>query len=130
MKKIFTEAKVYEQIYALTVYQCAQKLAESGNKVRLLYWNLKPLIENLGSGTVDVAAAFLGNHEAEQMYGNVLDQDIAETLQNLFRKFVSGDEMHLYQHEIKGIEAIDWEEYSRALVVPKKRLVASPSRIS
>ena len=121
-----SKSKVYEQVYALTVYQCAQKLAESGNKVRLLYWNLKPLIENLGSGTVDVAAAFLGNHEAEQMYGNVLDQDIAETLQNLFRKFVSGDKMHLFNNEIKGIEPIDWKEYPRALVVSEKAFKCEP----
>ena len=119
-------AKVYEQIYALTVYQCAQKLAESGNKVRLLYWNLKPLIENLGSGTVDVAAAFLGNREAVQMYGNVLDQDIAETLQNLFRKFVSGDKIHLFNNEIKGIEAIDWKEFPLALVVSEKAFKCEP----
>lgn len=121
-----SKSKVYEQVYALTVYQCAQKLAESGNKVRLLYWKLKPLIENLGSGTVDVAAAFLGNHEAEQMYGNVLDQDIAETLQNLFRKFVSGDGMHLFNNEIKGIEAIDWKEYPRALVVSEEAFKCEP----
>ena len=119
-------AKVYEQVYALSVYQCAQKLAESGNKVRLLYWNLKPLIENLGSGTVDVAAAFLGNREAVQMYGNVLNQDIAETLQNLFRKFLSSDKMHLFNNEIKGIEAIDWKEYPRALVVSEKAFKCEP----
>ena len=121
-----SKSKVYEQVYALTVYQCAQKLAESGNKVRLLYWNLKPLIENLGSGTVDVAAAFLGNREAVQMYGNVLNQDIAETLQNLFRKFISGEGTHLFNNEIKGIEAIDWKEYPRALVVSEEAFKCEP----
>ena len=120
------KTKVYGQIYALTVYQCAQKLAESGNKVYLLYWNLKPLIENLGSGTVDVVAAFLGNREAVQIYGNVLNQDIAETLQNLFRKFVSGDVMRLFNNEIKGIEAIDWKEYPIALVVSEKAFKCEP----
>ena len=60
------------------------------------------------------------------MYGNVLNQDIAETLQNLFRKFVSGDKMHLFNNEIKGIEAIDWKEYPRALVVSEKEFKCEP----
>ena len=58
------KANLVEQFYALMTYYCAKKLAESGNKVHLLYWGVKPLIEKLGSGTVDVAAAFLGNREA------------------------------------------------------------------
>ena len=64
MPEFDAKAKTYEQFYTLSTYHCAQKLVESGNKVRLLYWNVKPLIENLGSGTVDVAAAFLGSREA------------------------------------------------------------------
>ena len=126
MSVIEAKSKMYEQFNALITYLFAKKLAEGANKVRLLYWNLKPLIENLGSGTVDVAAAFLGNREAVQMYGNVLNQDIAETLQNLFRKFVSGDKMHLFNNEIKGIEAIDWKEYPRALVVSEEAFKCEP----
>ncbi|MBR4151814.1 MAG: hypothetical protein IKT98_02520 [Selenomonadaceae bacterium] len=45
------EAKktVIEQAYILSTYQYAKKLVESGNKVHILYWDVKPLIENLGS---------------------------------------------------------------------------------
>ena len=44
-------------------------------------------------------------------------RDIAETLQKLFRKFESGDEMRLFNNEIKGISAIDWKEFPNALIV-------------
>ena len=116
------EAKktVIEQAYILSTYQYAKKLVERGNKVHILYWDVKPLIENLGSGTVDVLAAFLGNNKAAQMYGNVLNQDIAKTLQNLFQKFISGKELKLFNNEIKGINAIDRKEAPQALIVSEK----------
>ncbi|BAL85027.1 putative carboxylesterase (plasmid) [Selenomonas ruminantium subsp. lactilytica TAM6421] len=114
------KAKVVEQFYALGTYQYAQKLAGSGNKVHLFYWDVKPLLENLGSGTVEVAATFLGNSEAVQVYGSVLNQDIAETLQTLFRKFQNGEELRLFNNEIKGIGAIDWQEFPQALIVSEK----------
>ncbi len=120
------KSKVYEQFNALTTYFTAQKLAEGGNKVHILYWDLKPLIENLGSGTVDVVTTFLGNSEAAQIYGNVLKQDIAKTLQKLFWKFVSGDELKLFNNELKGINAIDWKEFPKALIVSEKAFKCEP----
>lgn len=126
MSELEAKAKTYEQFYTLSTYRCAQKLTEGGNKVRLLYWNVKPLIENLGSGTVDVAATFLGSREAVQLYGNVLNRDIAETLQKLFQKFERGDEMRLFNNEIKGIGAIDWKEFPRALIVSDKSFKCEP----
>ena len=119
-------ANFVEQIYAMSTYQCAKKLADGGSKVRLLYWDVKPLIENLGSGTVDVLAAFLGNSEAAQMYGKVLNQDTAETLQNLFRKFAGGEELRLYNNEIKGVGAIDWKKFPQALVVSEEEFKCEP----
>ena len=120
------KSKVYEQFNALLTYFTAQKLAEGGNKVHILYWDLKPLIENLGSGTVDVVTTFLGNSEAAQIYGNVLKQDIAKTLQKLFWKFVSGDELKLFNNELKGINAIDWKEFPKALIVSEKAFKCEP----
>jgi len=70
-------SKVIDQWIALCIYRCAWKLSEGGNKVHVMYWDEKPLIENLGSGTVDVAAMLLGNGEALQLYGSVLDKDLS-----------------------------------------------------
>ena len=120
------KSKIYEQFNALVTYLCAQRLAEGGNKVHIFYWDVKPLIENLGSGTVDVATTFLGNREAAQLYGNVLNRDIAETLQKLFRKFERGDELRLFNNEIKGIKAIDWKEFPKALIVSEKAFKCEP----
>ena len=121
MSELEAKANFVEQVYLLSAYHCAQKLADGGNKVYILYWNVKPLIENLGSGTIDVLAAFLGNREASKMYGNVLNQDIAAPLQNLFRKFVHGEELKLFNNELKGINAIDWKEFPNALIVSEKK---------
>ena len=126
MPELEAKAKAYEQFYTLDTYYCAKKLTEGGNKVHLLYWNVKPLIENLGSGTVDVAAAFLGSRKAVQLYGNVQNHDIAETLQKLFRKFGRGDELQLFNNEIKGIGAINWKEFPAALIVSEKSFKCEP----
>ena len=75
---------------------------------------------------MDVAAMFLGSHKAVQLYGNVQNRDIAETLQKLFRKFGSGDELQLFNNEIKGIGAIDWKEFPCALIVSEKAFKCEP----
>ena len=46
-----------------------------------MYWDEKPLIENLGSGSVDAATALLGNRGALEMYGSVMDADLSEVFQ-------------------------------------------------
>ena len=116
------KAKVYEQLSALFMYRSAVKLTAGGNRVRLLYWNVKPLLENLGSGTVDVAAAFFGNSEASQMYGNVMDADLSEILQRLLVKFIRGNALQLYNNEIKGVSAIEWQKAPKALLVSNNAL--------
>jgi len=100
----------------------AAALAEGGSRVRLLYWDEKPLIKSLGSGTVDVVAALLGNREASQQYGSVMDEDLSEILQALLAKFVHGDDPALYNNELKGVDALEWEAFPRALVASDGRL--------
>ena len=113
---------------ALCVYRVAEKIAEGGNPVHLMYWDEKPLIENLGSGTVDAAAALLGNAEALQLYGNVMNADLSETLQCLLMKFISGKALGLYTNEIKGVDALDWEAFPGALVVSDGELTCDISK--
>ena len=117
------KSKLVEQWLALCIYRTAVKLKEGGNQVRLLYWAEKPLIENLGSGTVDAAAALLGNGEALQMYGSVMNADLCETLQALLLKLMNGEPLQLYQNEIKGVDAIDWKAFPQALVVSEGKVL-------
>lgn len=117
------QSKIVEQFLAAYVYRVAVKLSEGGNKVHLLYWDEKPLIEKLGSGTVDAAAALLGNGDALEIYGNIMNNDLSETLQNLLAKFVNGEALQLYHNEIKGIDAIDWEAFPKALIVSDEKLL-------
>lgn len=124
--EVEAKAKAVEQCSALGVYLSARKLAEGGNKVYLLYWNVKPLIENLGSGTVDVASAFLGNSDGAQLYGNVLHADISEVLRGFLIKFLRGDAMRFYNNEIRGINAIRWELFPKALLVSDDGLRCGP----
>ena len=87
-----------------------------------MYWAVKPLIENLGSGTIDAAAALLGNEEALQMYGSVMNKDLAETMQALLLKFMNGEALQLYRNEISGIDAVDWTPYPGALILSEDKL--------
>ena len=114
-----TEAKTEIVGHLLTycMYRSAASLSEGGNKVHLMYWNEKPLIEKLGSGTVDAAAVLLDNGDASQMYGNVINKDLSEIMQTFLRKFMSGEALQLYQNEIMGIDAFDWDAFPKALFV-------------
>lgn len=111
------KSKLVEQWITLNIYRSAEKLSEGGNKVHLMYWDEKPLIGNLGSGTVDAAAVLLGNREALQMYGNVMNADLSGILQSLLQKFICGKSLKLYSKEIKGVDAFDWKAFPQALIV-------------
>ncbi len=121
MNKVDAQAKVLEQWHALSMYLSAMQLSAGGNKVHLIYWNVKPLIGNLGSGTVDVVSAFFDNTKTSQIYGNVLDPTISEILQAFLKKFINGAELTLYNNEIKGVKAMNWEKFPDALIVSNKK---------
>ena len=111
-----------EQWLRLCIYNCAVKTSEAGNKVHLLYWDSTPLIESLGSGTVDVEAILLGNSEALEMYGNVLNDDLSGILQKLLEKYIKGEALKLYRNEVYGVDALEWEAFPRALIVSDKEI--------
>lgn len=111
------KSKIVEQWSALCMYQSASILSKNGNDVHLMYWDEKPLIESLGSGTVDVAAVLLGNNDSLQMYGNVMNEDLSNVLQKLLQKYVNGNALRLYPNEIKGFDAYDWKAFPHALIV-------------
>ena len=120
--EIEAKSKLVGQWIALGVYRVAAKLSQGGNKVHMMYWDERALIENLGSGTADVLATLLGNGEALQMYGSVMNADLSETLQALLLKFVSGDALQLYRNEISGFGGLDWKAFPRALIVADGKL--------
>jgi para-nitrobenzyl esterase len=107
---------------ALCIYRVAVKLSESGKQVHLLYWDEKPLIENLGSGTIDAIAALLGNSDELQIYGSVMNSDQSEILQSLLHKFINGKALQLYHNEIAGVDAFDWKAFPEALIVSDGKL--------
>ena len=117
------KSRFMEQYIALGAYHSAVLLAEGGKSVHMLYWDEKLLIEKLGSGTVDAAAVLLGNSEAALMYGSVMNNDLSETLQFLLHKFIAGRDLELYPNEIKGVDALDWKPFPKALVVSNDELL-------
>lgn len=116
------KSKLIEQVIYLSLYRTAAKLSQGGNKVHLMYWDEKPLIENLGSGSVDAAAMLLGNSEASQLYGNVMNASLSETLQTLLQKFINDNALELYPNEIKGVNAFTWLEFPQALIVSDNKI--------
>lgn len=111
------KTKIAEQWNALGIYRTALKLSLGGNKVHVMLWDEKPVIENLGSGTTDAAAALLGNADALQMYGSVMDKDLSEILQTLLSKYIKGEALRLYRNEITGLDAMEWKAFPKALIV-------------
>ena len=117
------KSKLFNQWNALCIYRIAAKLSEGGNTVHLMYWDEQPLIDKLGSGTVDAASTLLGNSEALEMYGNVINADLSEILQYLLQKFISGTPLQLYSNEIMGVSPFDWKPYPQAIIVANGMVV-------
>ena len=111
-----------DQWFALCIYRVAVMISESGKKVHLMYWDEKPVIENLGSGTIDAIAALLGNSDELQIYGSVTNSDQSEILQSLLHKFINGKALQLYHNEIAGVDAFDWKAFPKALIVSDGKL--------
>lgn len=111
------KSKLVEKWLELGVYRTAVKLVQGGNKMHLMYWDEKPLIEKLGSGSIDVAAALLGNSEALRLYGSMERKGLSVILQEMLRKFICGDDLELYSNEINGVNAISWDSFPKALIV-------------
>lgn len=122
MTELEAKGKFFEQWSALSIYRSAMQLSAGGNKVHLMYWDVKPLIENLGSGTVDAVSAIFGNSKTAQMYGNILDPVISNILQQFLMKFMADEKMSLYNNEIKGVEAVNWKKFPEALVISNKKI--------
>ena len=121
--EVEAQAKLVDQWHTLSTYRSAAKLSEGGSAVHLLYWGEKPLIENLGSGTIDVAAVLLGNVDALQMYGSVMNDDVSEILQTFLAKFANGNPLRLYHNEVYGVDALTWDAYPQALIAADNKLV-------
>ena len=116
-------SELVNQWGALCIYRVAERLKQGGNQVHMIYWDEKALIEKLGTGTVDATGIILGNSEALQMYGSVIDKDLSEILQSLLKKFISREALEFYRNEIYGMDAFEWEAFPKALIVSDGKLV-------
>ena len=121
--KLDAKSELVEDWLALSIYRVAASLSEGGNKVYLLYWDEKPVIEKLGSGTVDAVATLLGNSEALHIYGNVINKDLSLILQTFLLKFINGESIQLYTNEIAGVDALKWKVFPRDLTVSDGKIM-------
>ncbi len=98
------------------------RLRQGGGDARLLYWDVDAVIKDLGVGDVSLVSTVLGNSAAAEAYGNVVNETIREILQTLMLKVVHGEEPVLYNNEVDGVRAIQWENYPSVLAVSKKKI--------
>ena len=122
MTEFDAKERLFEQWMDLWSYRNAMLISENGNKVHFIWWDCAPLIDKLGAGTVDMEAVLLGNSEALEMYGNVMNEDLSETLQKLLEKFINGNALKLYHNEVYGLDAFDWKAFPEAMIVSDKEL--------
>ena len=119
------KSKLVQKWVSHSIYRVAAKLFQGGNTVHLMYWDEEALIKNLGSGTVDVLATLLGNENALQLYGNVMNKDLSELLQFLLVKFASGDALELYRNELSNYDGFKWNAFPHALIIANGKAVPS-----
>ena len=64
----------------------------------------------------------LGNDEALQIYGNVMNKDLSEVLQGFLHKFIQGNALKLYTNEIRGVDAFTWKPFPAVIMVSEGKL--------
>ena len=104
----------------------SENLTAGGSKVHALYWNVDPVINNLGAGDVNMVSTVLGNIEAAQAYGSVVSDSIQSILQTLIVKFIRGEEPDLFNNEIDGVGAVRWDVSPDILEVTDDKVVLKP----
>ena len=121
--KLDTKSKLVEEWLALSIYRVAVSLSEGGSRVYVMYWDEKPVLEKLGSGSVDAVATLLGNSNGLRMYGSVMNKDLSLILQTFLLKFIKGESMQLYTNEIKGVDALKWKAFPGDLTVSDGKIM-------
>lgn len=121
VKQIYTEAKKkYGEEKAVNLaleYWYAEegtnilldKLRSRGNTAYHFFFDLNAVIEKLGSGSLGMIATILGNKDAAEKYGTIVNEDVMLILQALIVKFLRDEEMELFNNEISGVNALQWE---------------------
>ncbi|MDO4939889.1 MAG: carboxylesterase family protein [Lachnospiraceae bacterium] len=88
-----------------------RSLTKGGSRVRCFYWDVKGNVEKLTSNTVSVVATILGNREAAEMMGYLVDNSLTEIMQALIGKYIHEKPVELFNNELKGVKKIVWDEF-------------------
>ena len=88
-------------------------LSEGGAKIRCFYWNVKGDIENLKASSLSLITTLLGNKDIAEQMGYINDQNITEIIQTFFRKYIKGEPLNLLNNEIKGVDKVEWDEFTK-----------------
>ena len=98
------------QYKACLLHDCSL-LARGGSKVRCFYWDVKSEVEKLTANAVSMVTAILGNMNIAEQMGYIHEKSITEITNALINKYIHGEEMALYNNEIKGVAKLDWDEF-------------------
>ena len=104
----------------------AKEIQKAGGHVHLLFWDMETVIRLLGSGGSSVLGAFLDNAASAEVFGMVYDKTAKSVLQAMLMKFAAGEELALFNEEVKGVRALTWKEYPEVLVLGSGDPVCRP----
>ena len=98
--------------YKASVLHDCRTLTKGGSKVRCFYWDVKGSIEKLTANSVSIVSTILGTNKIAEQMGYLNDQNLTMIMQAFVGKYIQGKPMELYQNELKGVQAIDWQEFT------------------
>lgn len=97
-------------------YKLAKTINNGESLTYLLYWDVDPVVENLGVGVTQVVSTVLNNKETANTYGNIVDDNIQEVLNKFIIKAINDKSLALYKNEVVGIDSIEWETFPYMLI--------------
>lgn len=98
-------------LYKVCVLRDCKNLSRGGSKVKVFYWDVKGDIEKFAANSVSMISTILGNSEIAEQLGYINDKAITEITQTLIGKYIRGEKVELYKNEIKGVDAVTWDDF-------------------
>ena len=96
--------------YKSCVLHDIKTLVKGGSKVRAFYWDVKGNVEKFAANSVSMVTTILGNEQIAEQLGYLNDKSITEIVQSFIRKFMNDESLKLFNNELKGVSAIEWNE--------------------
>ncbi|MDO5850124.1 MAG: carboxylesterase family protein [Methanobacteriaceae archaeon] len=120
------KSKFINEWYIDNIIDIVDNLKNRNINGYLLYWDIDSTIEGLGSGSINILSTLYGNIKTAKAHGNIINETASQILQSLSIKFITNQDLSIYNTEIEGFGSLNWKPYPNVLVFKNDDVICVP----